>query len=65
MTDDGPQPPIMQLAIAAHDGPAARAWCGPLPLVLLGEVVTFAFLVCMLSSVWCLQRTKRAGCNGS
>ena len=44
MTDDGPQPPIYQLAIAVRHGPATHAWCGPLLLVLLGEVVTLCSL---------------------
>ena len=28
MTDDGSQPPIVQLATALHRGPATRSWCG-------------------------------------
>ena len=51
VTDDGPQPPIKQLAfIAVHLGPATRAWSGPLLLVLLliigGVVTLFVFCAC-------------------
>ena len=58
MTNDGQQPPIKQrlIVIAVHQGPATRARCGPLLLVLLliGEVATLfvsLFVFCMLSDV--------------
>ena len=48
MTDDGSQPSIEQLATAIHHGPATRAWCGPLLLVLLGRVASFVVgVLCM------------------
>ena len=52
MTDDGPQPPIKQVAIAVHLGPATRAWFGSLLVVLLVVVgAVTLFVLC----VWCLM----------
>ena len=51
MTDVGSQPSIEQLATAVHIRPAARSWCGPLLLVLLGGVVMLlVFSACCLMS---------------
>ena len=66
MTDDGPQPPIKQLAIAPHQEPATHAWCGPLLLVLLGGVVTlfvlFAYCLIYVPFWVCLgQGTQNVG----
>ena len=56
MTDDGSQPPIEQLATAAHRGPATRSWCGPLLLVLLGGVVKLlVFCACRLMSIFLMS----------
>ena len=48
--DDESQPPIEQLATAAHHGAATRSWCGPLLPVLLGGVVMLLVL-----SAFCLM----------
>ena len=49
MAGVGPQLPKKQLATAVHRGPAIRAWCGPLPLVLLvGFCNVFVFSACCL-----------------
>ena len=52
MTDDGPQRPMKLPAKVAHHGPATRAWCGPLQLVVLpgGVVTLFVFSACRLVS---------------
>ena len=52
ITDDGSQPPIEQLATAAHRVPATRSWCGLLLLVLLGGVVMLVFSACCLMSIF-------------
>ena len=51
MINDGPQPPIKQLATAVHRRPATSAWCGPLLLVLLSGVHV-ACVLCMLPGVY-------------